>query len=390
MQKPLLDPVHDSLLLAKPELVFRNLLLIISLGGLFIWVKLMVAELSKKSRESAIKEALNTAPKGLDEMLRHVLESFSRSLSEDEAADLNEMLSWVALAKRPLALGELDAVFRLKSPDGEGLLYLEGKLRKQFASFFTLTREDNLTTADLQAPKSKLADDEDTEAGIEADEGLDDVENETDFKSNLSSTTLSFSHASISDFFRDPKQGKVIASGGDHPPIGVDLTEARVNIAKTCIDLLVDEGLLTRMKDAVSLRPYASNFWKEHLDDLTGNDISEQDRIDIGTRLSRMMQEQSILDSWIGDRNYLFFTADTAKSILEWITDDMVLARLSEDTVTWIRSVIPNSVVLFEHATKGIAENWLASKDHRCYNHLACAAIIFSYVTPVVCFSKTC
>lgn len=70
-----------------------------------------------------------------------------------DAEDLNDMLMWVTLAKRPLSLDELDAMLRLKYLDGEGVLNLEGKLLIQFANVFTLTREDTLTTADLQAQR---------------------------------------------------------------------------------------------------------------------------------------------------------------------------------------------------------------------------------------------
>jgi hypothetical protein len=109
------------------------------------------------------------------------------------------------------------------------VLNLEGKLRIQFASFFVLTREDALTTADLQsANKTHVGDlHEDALAGAEIgdEDGLDDVENDTEFSSNPKTTTVSFVHASISDFFRDPKQGKVSA-GGEAPTVGVAVSEA--------------------------------------------------------------------------------------------------------------------------------------------------------------------
>ena len=140
----------------------------------------------------------------------------------EDAADLNDMLAWVDRAKRPLALGETDTMLRLKSADGEGVLFLEGRLRKQFSSFFTLSREDGLTSAHLQTPRTALENYEDAEAGAEPAEGLDDIENEMDFQSNPRTTTVSFSHASISDFFRDSTQGKVTAGSGSNP-IDVDL-----------------------------------------------------------------------------------------------------------------------------------------------------------------------
>lgn len=56
--------------------------------GMFIWVDLMLQELYKKKRPSAILDALNMAPKGLREMLRHVLESFSATLQDEDPDDL--------------------------------------------------------------------------------------------------------------------------------------------------------------------------------------------------------------------------------------------------------------------------------------------------------------
>ena len=52
---------------------------------MFMWVKLMFAELGKNSREAAIKEALTKAPRGLTEMLMHVLEGLSATLTEEDA-----------------------------------------------------------------------------------------------------------------------------------------------------------------------------------------------------------------------------------------------------------------------------------------------------------------
>ena len=118
--------------------------------GMFIWVDFMLEELYKKKRVSTILEALNKAPRGLNEMLRHVLEGFSATLEDEDPDDLNELLAWVTCAERPMKLGELDLVLRLKSPSGDGMLALEDALRTQFASFFSLTREDGLTTGELQ------------------------------------------------------------------------------------------------------------------------------------------------------------------------------------------------------------------------------------------------
>lgn len=61
--------------------------------GMFFWVDLILKELLEKRGETTIRKSLNEAPKGLKEMLRHVLESFSSTLVEVEPENLNELLN---------------------------------------------------------------------------------------------------------------------------------------------------------------------------------------------------------------------------------------------------------------------------------------------------------
>lgn len=94
---------------------------------MFLWVDLMVKEISMKHSPEQIRQTLAEAPQRLSDTIRHVLERYS--LFSDDVPYLNEMLAWAACAQRPLTLGELDLVVKLNSPDGEGMLDLEGKLR---------------------------------------------------------------------------------------------------------------------------------------------------------------------------------------------------------------------------------------------------------------------
>jgi hypothetical protein len=61
--------------------------------GMFLWVNLMLQELVKKRNESSMRKALEQPPKGLEEMFRHVLFSFSAGSDEEEAEYLNEFCS---------------------------------------------------------------------------------------------------------------------------------------------------------------------------------------------------------------------------------------------------------------------------------------------------------
>ena len=95
--------------------------------GMFLWVDLMVKEISEKQKIEQIRQTLTRLPRGLPDTIRHVLQRFVRTLTEDLIADLNELLAWVTCAQRQLALSELDAILRLKSSDGEGIIDLEGE-----------------------------------------------------------------------------------------------------------------------------------------------------------------------------------------------------------------------------------------------------------------------
>jgi hypothetical protein len=131
----------------------------------------------------------------------------------------------VTCAVIPPSLEQLDTILKLRYSEGDGVLLLEGKLRGQFASFFTLVREDGLTTAELQAeqPRSALSREANETGG---DDGFD---------SNPRTTRVVFSHASIGDFFRGNDKGKAQA-GHDDPQIGVNIVEAKVCVLNTCFN----------------------------------------------------------------------------------------------------------------------------------------------------------
>ena len=239
--------------------------------GMFMWVRLMVDELSKKRRDSAIKAALVQAPTGLHQMIKHVLEGYSATLDEDTASDLNDVLTWVLFAARPPRLSEISEMLRLKT--GDDLLGLEDMLRDQFSGIFTLSREDNLTTADLQAPRWSMSQISDPPGDGTDTHGSESPESASKYRSNPDTTTVSFAHASISDFLLDSGQGKITADGDDHFPVGVDLLTSKINLVRTCLGVLTDNELIQKSKhphiiirngDVVEgfLQFYVSKFWK--------------------------------------------------------------------------------------------------------------------------------
>ncbi|KAI9675313.1 MAG: hypothetical protein M1817_001216 [Caeruleum heppii] len=345
-------------------------------NGMFIWVDFMMRELSKCNRASTIRDCLYRAPKGLSQMLRHVLETFSTVLKEEDPDDLNSMLAWVTCAARPLSLGELDTTLKLKSPEGDGVLYIEGKLRKQFASFFVLTREDGLSTADLQGDLgTTLALDKDEHPGDE-EEGLDDVENETDFDSNPLTTDVTFCHASIGDFFRDERQGKVAAEG-DNPAVGVNILEARVLVLKTCLKVLCDPSFSSKVGDSPSMEPYAYTYWHDHLQAVTGDlaRLDASDKAEIGRLLIKMLRDEAVIDTWVGQKTYYFFTTENLEVLHQWLRSVDAPDVMSPDDQQWLQSSLHDTAAMLAPTLDLVARKWL---QHEFWDPVACMRIIHS------------
>lgn len=327
--------------------------------GMFIWVDLMLQELLKKRSELAMRKSLGEAPKGLQEMLRHVLEGFSLNSTDEEPEKLNELLAWTACASRPLKLGELDTILQLASPEGDGMIYLEGTLRKQFASFFSLIREDGLSTAELQSVRQTGDETDDDINNSGPDEGFEDVDNVTNFDSNPTTTEVTFCHACIGDFLRDESQGKVSAGEG-YPTIGVDFNEAKVSVLKTCLELFCDETLANKpQQSSQSMMPYAFDNWHEHLCAVKPSKTKLTQRKRIAGLLAKMFGQEAFMKNWAGGVGWGFFTDDNVKIVRSWLDDEDVVCSLPFEDQTFVKATSESPALTFKPLARYIAKKWL-------------------------------
>ena len=327
--------------------------------GMFIWVDFMLQELYKKKRPGAILDALKRAPKGLNEMLRHVLESFSATLQDEDPEDLNELLAWVTCVGRPLKLGELDMILKLRSATGEGLLSLEDSMRTQFAAFFSLTRQDGLTTADLQhISAQELRNLSDTENEEFEEQDLDVAAGATYYNSDPSTTEITFCHASVGDFFRDESEGPLSAGEG-FPLVGVAFNEAKVSVCQTCLGLLCDEDMRNKNQNGVSMVPYAFGTWYDHLKAINLSTTTIQSKQAIGIYLTRMFRDKDLLPSWAGGVPSGFFCNEYLLLIRRWLEDPEVSENLSVEDRNWVRETANSPASIFMAVASYIATRWL-------------------------------
>lgn len=322
----------------------------------------MLTDILKMRGEGVIRKALREAPRGLPKMIRHVLEGYSISLGEspDVLHDFNELLIWVAVTARPLKLGEINSVLKWRSESGEGMIGLERSLRTQFASLFTLVRQDGLSTGDLhrlQRGAETSSTDEDGRVCSLSDseeEDWDEAEDESD--SEPLTTEVTFSHASFGDFFRDEREGLV--SGGQHTlPVGVDIRSARVRVFCACLDIMSCEPGNPKELVALELRPYVGSAWLELLRQIDITKTSEEDKEAIAHGLmSVLTRSPGLADlSWNTqltsrkniDLLKLWFEKSSTPEIKEWYS----------------RETAENDADLISYVIHQIGKRWLSTNN---------------------------
>ncbi|KAL4866010.1 hypothetical protein BDV12DRAFT_173548 [Aspergillus spectabilis] len=123
--------------------------------GLWEWANLVIKSVLRCRTKEQIRKVVRTMPRGIGAMLREELQRLSRELStadevsdgEDSAGEagatqidqLNAMLSFVAMAQKPLTVQQLDLMLEIIFK--EEVLNLEDDLRTLYSSLFLIRTE---------------------------------------------------------------------------------------------------------------------------------------------------------------------------------------------------------------------------------------------------------
>ena len=340
--------------------------------GMFLWVDLVLEEIWKLNRPSSIKAALKNAPQDLVKMIRRVFERLAADGDLDKD-DLNLMLAWVACAERPLVLGELDIILKLRPPVGEGYgtgNALENDLRGSFASFFNLTRQDSLTTEDLQnqASESKVEHHDHHEEGS-SDMGSD--ENDADFaiesvRSDPTTTVVQFSHASIRDYLKI--HGRPADIG-----IGVDINDAQRLLATTCLSIIHDKDHSARYEKP-NLADYAATLFLKHFASIDKSKIRTEDKKIIVKLLYSFFRDKSTLLLWwniveplplrmLDFVEICLANSEISEPIRAWFAEEACQEIFAPEDRDWARKAAASAKELFKPVASFLASRWLYGEN---------------------------
>ncbi|KAL6865505.1 hypothetical protein ACO1O0_001599 [Amphichorda felina] len=432
------EGVYSSRILARSKPEFKKEVIdamVKRVDGLFILAKFMLADMNRKRRPASILSSLESFPPQINGMLRTTLANLSATITEEDAADLNEILRWVSCAEEALTLEQLEAALILKF--GDPPFRFEDSLRGQYACFFELEREDGLTTDDLvkdyerlqrnrkrdSTPtgrprrSSSVGKKESPNRNISPAQRLNDTtrrrtspmaalstspqrrfspspspirrpdlfdpDEDMEFRSKKSSTIVTFFHMSVREFFRDEDTAQVTADTGG-PRIGFDAVAARTDVLKTCLRIFNDKRWFESHKlgkRKYSIKQYAAWYWQEHLASIDPASVSAEDRHAIGPQVYKMLTDGDTIYDWSieyekNDEGLEVLTDGNIRALRKWMADEQVLAGLDPKAKEWAQESVEKPMGMFEKIGRFYARAWLDESFDRYIPTKFCFKIV--------------
>jgi hypothetical protein len=309
----------------------------------------------------------------------------------------------------------------------------------EFASFFTLKREDGLTTEALLERAANIYDETDTDSDTDTSGNnldYDSVDSESDDASNddnnsssgndlpedkpdpynspSSTTTITFSHASIRDYLireSNPTKQEFPSDLG----IGVDITTAEKHIAITCLRVLTEEvklpyreynsddewsdesddqsdensnessdddgtGSEDSSDDADSeagsahsdeyvwdLEDYSADYFMEHFVHTKNSALTPNEKSSITRSLIKLVTDDVAVENWIDGTTSLrtfgkawLGPGKYAEWVRGWLIDQMTRNEGYSDKE---REITQSDQMLLKRFAVGCAERWLNEED---------------------------
>ncbi|KAK6354148.1 hypothetical protein TWF730_008564 [Orbilia blumenaviensis] len=354
-------------------------------NGMFLWVDLMLKELSTKDRESTVRKALDNMPKTLEELYRRMLTRVSEALADEpeQAQDFNELLMWTAFAFRPLSLTDLGFILSLRYGTGEGVNSsgLFDTISKKYASFFMLSNSMAQGRPGLSLDGTWFDTKQKNEEEAEDDGDLEFEEWFLNLRDSV--TAVRPRHASFREFLK----GQIAKPS----LIGIVATDAKLHILKTCLRVLLNPESMPsedtnwginvmdvlnsqRIKSGIIFSTYAMRYWTTHLQALDISSTPIHEKVSILTSIHKIHTLPSVVTAQFmfperSDIDIMSVTGEEVDTILAWVRDEETVRGCGNDVQEWAAKVrenrrelvVPLVAQLYQHALCGksnILQSW--------------------------------
>ncbi len=282
--------------------------LIAGANGRFTWVNLVIKKVLDKGYKDVVRAAVDNASHDFLELIWQAFKNLANNSDSDEEFneldDFNLLLTWVTFAKRPLLLGEINTIVRFDKPNHEENKLLEEDIRGKFATFFTLYRQDRLTTKILTAQAweryraaVRTSDAPEHRSHDEYDEEDEDFGPGLNFYSDLKTTELQFSDEKFREYMNletDPATRKFPVI----PEIGLEKNRSHYKILMSCLAALCDMEHETTY-GASNLLNYSADHWGAHFMALETTKLTVPDQRALAANLVKLYNERASLIVWV-------------------------------------------------------------------------------------------
>ena len=352
-------------------------------NGMFLWADLMIEEMSMQDDFHAMQRALERAPSEMNGKILNTLEQMGQTLDEEQIADLNEMLKWATCAQRRLTVAELRLILNARQYNQarsgaiqedyvDEMVQFEASLRKRYASWFTLIRDDGLSTEDLKDVLTQRHDfesmpgkDSKRMSARHKDRAISSRQAGTKPRMMSSpSTEVVIAHSSIKDYFlNEPKTTKV----------GVDVDEAHASIALFLLEMICDIG-----RSRGTLFPYACNQWQIHLELARFEHVANAKQARIGSLMVKLFHDPTISRRWIAQVQPFWGTwtlhENNQRRVQKWLAEPAFTEDLTESERAWAQEVHDSIGQLVRLPYEICAAEWLKKFDWMapaCFENVA-------------------
>jgi hypothetical protein len=315
-------------------------------NGRFTWVDLVIKKVLGKGYKDAVRTAVDNASHDFLELIWQAFKNLANSSDGDEdfneLKDFNLILTWVTFAERPLLLGEINTIVRLDKPNHEENTLLEEDIRGKFATFFTLHRQDRLTTQILtaQAWEEYRATVRTSDAPVHrsddaSDEGDKEFGPDLNIQSDPKTTKLQFSDEKFKEYMAletetATRKFPVI------PGLELEKNQSHCNILTSCLSALSDMGHETTYA-APNLLNYSADHWGAHFMALETTKLNAPDQKALAVNLANLYNDRALLTTWADNntnnvmflKNYLCNSQLTVK-LCEFLASQATTAESEE------------------------------------------------------------
>jgi hypothetical protein len=360
--------------------------------GDFINVGLLLNEIGDKQRPGEIRDVLSKSGEKRSDTIARKIERLNDTLGEDDISDLNELLTWVMYAVRPLTLAELQAVLFIKNRE-PSLRSLADEIKERYSALFRVLGDPDPETKTMPpiATVSLVSDSieeyfttkaeneaaEDTRAWTETgDVNESEVRIVRRFLESVCDPKL-FKKFEFESFF-DRKLSKRTAK------VGIDVETAHLKIVTVCVQIICSE----ESTELATLLQYATYYFATHLNEVDPSLTEPQSKTKFGPELVKLFADEKTIQRWWTDdsmwmRFNWLYNDDYPDIVLKWLQDSAISKKLSDEDKKWVKSLSSKSepdADLLEHVAKYLSVRWL---QNATWELTSLFPFVHSYLTKV-------